>query len=396
MMQLKTQNYLNLTLKTMNKDFLKIFFTIFIGLFLIGGFVRAEEKMEIDFFYRDFCPYCEREGQFLDTLEKEYPVVVNRHSITSDKDAIKDLKNFYEEYEVPDKNWGLVPALFMHDNYFIGFNEDIKGQIISCLTDCSGFEKNIYSIDLPFLGTVDTSEMSLSFLTIILGLLDGFNPCAMWVLVFLIALLINTRSRKKMIIVGGTFLFVSGLVYYLILNAWLKLFLAVSYVNTVRNLIGVLALGVGVWQIYNFINYKPGVCKVTEGGKFQQKIRSKIQKKAEEVTQSSINLGLIIGIIVLAFAVNMVEFFCSAGVPAIFTQILSLNTSSNWEYQFYILLYTIVFMIDDLIIFLIAFFTLRQFGFTEKYNHWATLIGGVLIFVIGLLLIFNPEMLSFG
>jgi cytochrome c biogenesis protein CcdA/glutaredoxin len=380
----------------MNKYFLKTLFTIFIGLFFLGNFVQAEEKVEINFFYSDFCPYCERESQFLDSLEKEYPVVVNRYSVTSDKNATKELKSFYEEYQVPDRSWGLVPALFVNDNYFIGFNEDIKEQIVNCLTDCAGFEKSIYSVEIPFLGMVDTSETSLFFLTVVLGLLDGFNPCAMWVLVFLIALLINTKSRKKMMIVGGTFLFVSGLVYYLILNAWLKLFLAVSYVNIVRNLIGLLALGVGVWQIYNFINYKPGVCKVTEGGELQQKIRSKIQKKAEEVAQSSINFGLIIGIIVLAFAVNMVEFFCSAGVPAIFTQILSLNTSSNWEYQFYILLYTIIFMIDDLIIFLVAFFTLRQFGFTEKYNHWATLVGGILIFVIGLLLIFNPEMLSFG
>lgn len=372
--------------------------TIIAGLFLFTGLVFAEEEPEINFFYSDYCPHCAKENDFLDVVEKQYPdLKINRYSITSDKEAPQKLKSFYEEYNVPKNNWGLVPALFFKDEYFIGFSEEFKSKILDCVNDCSEGKGELYNIEIPFMGTVNTSEMSLTFLTVVLGLLDGFNPCAMWVMLFLIALLINTRSRKRMLLIGGTFLFASGLVYYLILNAWLNLFLAVSYINIVRNIIGLLAVGVGVWQIKNFIDYEPGVCKVTGGaGKIQSKLRNTIQDKAKEVTNSSISIGMILGVIVLALAVNMVEFFCSAGVPAIFTQVLSLNTSSDVEYQFYILLYTFVFMLDDLIIFLIAFFTLKQFGFTEKYNHWATLIGGILILVIGLLLIFKPEMLSFA
>ncbi len=381
----------------MKNIFLKTFLISFLALLFLNGSVFAEEKNEINFFYSDYCPHCAKEEQFLDTVEEQYPEIkINRFSVTSNKESVKKLQSFYQEYDVPERNWGLVPALFTNNQYFIGFSEETKEQIIDCLEDCSDLEKNIYNIDLPFLGTIDTSEMSLGFLTIILGLLDGFNPCAMWVLLFLITLLLNARSRKRMLLIGGTFLVASGLVYYLILNAWLKLFLAVSYVNIVRNLIGALALGVGVWQLYNFITYKPGVCKVTQGGEIQNKVRGKIEDKAKEVAESSMSFSLIIGIVILAFAVNMVEFFCSAGVPAIFTQILSLNTSSGWEYQFYILFYTFIFMLDDLIIFLVAFFTLKQMGFTEKYNRWSTLIGGVLILAIGFLLIFKPEMLSFS
>lgn len=289
------------------------------------------------------------------------------------------------------------PAFFIGDEHFIGYDEVVRDKIIGCIDDCSGIDVNVYEVSLPFLGVVNTSEMSLTTLTIILGLLDGFNPCAMWVMLFLIALLINTNSRKKMLLIGGSFLFASGLVYYLILNAWLKLFLAVSYINIVRMVIGISALGVGVWQIKNFIDYKPGVCKVTGGeGGIQEKLRNKIEDKAKQITESSISIGMIMGVFVLAIGVNMVEFFCSAGVPAIFTQILSLNATSDFQYQFYVLLYTFVFMLDDLIIFLVTFFTLKQFGFTHEYNHWATLIGGLLIFILGALLIFKPEMLSFA
>ena len=382
----------------MNK---KIFFflAVLLGFSLLINPVKAQEdRPEINFFYSDICSHCSKAGDFLDVLENQYPnLIVNRYGITSDKEALSVLISFYEEHEVPERNWGLVPAFFIKDGHFIGYDEKIKAKIIKCIEDCSGVDGNIYEIDIPFLGTIDTSETSLTVLTIILAVLDGFNPCAMWVMLFLIALLINTDSRKKMLLIGGTFLFASGLIYYLILNAWLKLFLAVSYINTVRILIGVLALGVGIWQIKNFINYKPGVCKVTGGGSgIQEKLKSKIENKAKEITDASVSIGMLIGIFLLALAVNMVEFFCSAGVPAIFTQILSLNTTSDFQYQFYILLYTLVFMLDDLIIFLTAFFTLKQFGFTKEYNHWATLIGGLFIFILGLLLIFKPEMLSFA
>ena len=381
----------------MNK---KIFFflTVLLGFSLFASSVVAQEdSVEINFFYRDLCNVCPKIGNLLDVLKDQYPnLVVNRYN-TSNKEVLTTLISFYERYEVPERDWGFVPALFIRDKHFIGYSEKIKTEIIECVENCSEENGNIYEIDIPFLGIINTSEMSLTVLTIILGLLDGFNPCAMWVMLFLVALLINTDSRKKMLLIGGTFLFASGLVYYLILNAWLKLFLAVSYINIVRILIGALALGVGVWQIKNFINYKPGVCKVTSGeGGIQEKIRSKIENKAKEVTEASISIGMLVGVFFLALGVNMVEFFCSAGVPAIFTQILSLNTTSSFQYQFYILLYTFIFMLDDLVIFLVAFFTLKQFGFTEEYNHWATLIGGLLIFIIGLLLIFKPEMLSFA
>ena len=376
-----------------------LFLIAFLGFsFLASPIIAQEEIVEINFFYSDFCSHCAKEEAFLDILEGQYHnLVINRYSITSNKEAPTILASFYEEYEVPERNWGLVPALFIGDEYFIGYNEEIKAKIIERINGYSETDTDIYEINIPFLGTVNTSEMSLTTLTIVLGLLDGFNPCAMWILLFLIALLISTNSRKKMLLIGGTFLFASGLVYYLILNAWLKLFLAVSYINIVRIIMGVSALGIGVWQIKNFIDYKPGVCEVTGGeGGIQTKLRNKIENKAKQITEASIGIGMIVGVFVLAIGVNMIEFFCSAGIPAIFTQILSLNVDSGFQYQFYVLLYTFIFMLDDLVIFLITFFTLKQFGFTHEYNHWATLIGGLLIFVLGILLIFKPEILSFA
>jgi cytochrome c biogenesis protein CcdA len=126
------------------------------------------------------------------------------------------------------------------------------------------------------------------------------------------------------------------------------------------------------------------------------KIKTSLKNQAEKIVASPILLTSIFGVIVLALAVNLIEFFCSAGLPAIYTRILSLSQLSSLSYYFYLLLYTFIFMLDDMIVFGIAVITLSKIGFTEKYNRWSTLIGGLLILILGLLLIFKPDFLMFG
>jgi glutaredoxin len=361
--------------------------------------LAQENSIEINFFYSTACPHCKSEDEFLKELAPKYPdVKFNKYEVTGSKENQELLKTLYEKYEVPEREQGYVPVIFTPNKYFIGFSEQIAKDIEICLKDCliGGETALAQIVKIPILGEINISKMSLPALTITLGALDGFNPCAMWILLFLITLLLNVRSRKRMYLIGGTFILASGVVYYLILAAWLKLFLAISYVNLTRILIGVFALGLGVWQIKNFINYRPGTCKVTDGKQgFQAKIKNGLKNHAEKLVLSPLNLGIIGGIILLALGVNLVEFFCSAGLPAIYTRILSLNNVSNLNYHLYLLLYTFVFMLDDLIIFSLAFFTLSKLGFTEKYNYWATLVGGLLTLVLGILLIFKPELLMF-
>ena len=197
-------------------------------------------------------------------------------------------------------------------------------------------------------------------------------------------------------LIGGTFIAASGLIYYLILTAWLNLFLAISFVNITRILIGALAIGVGLWQISNFIRFRPGVCKVSDGkAGLQDRIKNGLQKHAEKIVFSPFTFAILGGTIILAVGVNLVEFFCSAGLPAIYTRVLALQELNSLSYYLYLLLYTFIFMLDDIIIFSLAVITLSKFGFTEKYNYWATLIGGLLILTLGILLIFKPELLMF-
>jgi len=361
------------------------------------SFGAQNEKLEIYFFYSSICPHCVKEKEFLQELKEKYPEIeIKEYEIVYNSENQKLLSEFYQKYQVPEKEKGYVPVTFTSTKYFIGFNEQIAQEIESCIRECLIGEKPILQkIRLPIFGEIDVSKMSLPALTVIFGVLDGLNPCAMWVLIFLLTLLINTRSRKRMWLIAGTFILASGIIYFLILSAWLKLFLLISYVNLTRILIGILALGVGIWQIKNFITFHPGVCKVLGlSSRIEQKL--KLKERAEKIATSPLTFGIIGGLIVLALGVNLVEFFCSSGFPAIYTRILALNTVGKLSYHLYLLLYTFVFMLDDLIIFSLAIITLSKIGFTEKYNYWATLIGGLLMLILGILLIFQPELLIFG
>jgi len=220
--------------------------------------------------------------------------------------------------------------------------------------------------------------------------MDGFNPCAMWVLIFLLALLINTNDKKKIWYIGGTFILVSGIVYYLFMAAWLNAFLFIGFIRTTQVIIGLLAVGAGIWYLREFWKNKANVCEITPS-KTKQRIMDRIHRMLKpELTLPATFLGVII----LAFTVNMIELLCSIGLPAIYTRILTLNELPVVSYYGYMLFYVLLYMLDDLIVFGIAAFTLSHIDFTAKYARWAHLIGGLLILGLGLSMLFKPDILT--
>jgi hypothetical protein len=245
------------------------------------------------------------------------------------------------------------------------------------------------NVHLPFIGQVDLKAFSLPVLTIILGTLDGFNPCAMWVLLFLISLLLNMPNRKRMWILGAVFIIASSAVYFLFLAAWLNVILFYGLVSWLRIAIAVVAIGSGLYHLREFYLNRSG-CKAADDKK-----RQKIFAKLRAITQSQLFWVALGGIILLAAAVNLIEMVCSAGLPAIYTSVLSMSHLPAWQYYAYLLLYIFFYMLDDLVVFFVAMIALRTVGISSKYSRWSNLIGGIIIFIIGVLLIFRPTWLSF-
>ena len=247
------------------------------------------------------------------------------------------------------------------------------------------------SLTLPILGTIQTANLSLPVLSIVMGLLDGFNPCAMWTLLFLISLLLGMKDKKRMWILGVTFIAASAFIYFLFLTAWLNFFLILGFVFWVRIAIGLIAIGVGIYNLRDYQKNKDGACEVTDDEK-----KRKTFDKLKNITHEKKFILALGGIILLAFAVNLVELVCSAGLPAIFTQILSISNLSPGQHYSYILIYIFFFMVDDLVVFAIAMVTLHSVGIQSKYARLSRLIGGIRMLIIGGLLLLKPEILMFG
>jgi ABC-type multidrug transport system fused ATPase/permease subunit len=254
--------------------------------------------------------------------------------------------------------------------------------------------KSGVTVDIPIIGKISIDSLSLFVAAIVIGFVDGFNPCAMWVLIFLITMLLNQKNRKKSWVLGITFLFTSALMYFLIMVAWLNIAIQVTMIDWIRIVIGLVAIFFGGSHIIKFIKdskQKDIGCEVTD----QLKKRKLIDKIKKIVVEQKMIIALI-GIITLAISVNLVELACSAGLPLLFTQILAYHQLSTVAYFGYILLYILFFLIDDLAIFIIAMITLKVTGISNKYSRISTIVGGVIMFVIGFLLIFFPEIIMFN
>ncbi len=257
-------------------------------------------------------------------------------------------------------------------------------------SDCEVGEMG-YVFDLPFLGLVDMKTFSLFSLSAILGTVDGFNPCAMWVLVTFLVLLSQAGSRKKMVVLAGTFVLAEALMYNLILNVWYKTWDFIALDQVVTPLVGLLALGGGTFFLYRWYRQR-GVTLVCDISSIDQQLRT--VDRFKKVVESPLTIATFGALLLIAFSVNIIEFACSIGIPQAYTKILEINGLSFLERQWYILIYTIGYMFDDIVVFVLAIWgygRLQAHG--QKYAQASLLIGGALMLLLGGLLVFAPSLL---
>ncbi len=375
--------------------------------------VFSPRVVTVHLFWAKGCPHCERERRFLAQLAaRDARVRVQEYELTDDSDKRVLLQEFGAALGLVDVS---VPLTVIGGRVNVGYQSDeTTGALLSqwvdqCLregcTDAlhqwrqsgmvnvSGVVAPTASsrIELPWVGVVDASLLSLPVLTVVLAALDGFNPCAMWTLVFLIGLLVGLPDRRRRWWLGTAFIAGSALVYFLFMAAWLNALLFIGAVVWVRALIGLLALAGGVYYLRRFFSREPETCQVTAPAQR----RRVFERLRELVRRDSLWLATA-GILLLAFAVNLVELICSAGIPAVYTQVLSMHALSRPAYYAWLVLYVFVFMLDDLVVFYTAMRTLEVTGLTGRYTRASRLFGGVLLLVLGLLLLARPEWLMGG
>ena len=384
-----------------------MFFFLFFFISLTNVFA---EEVNLYLFYSKTCSTCAKEKVYLEELKGKYDYLnVIMYEVTENEDNNSLMKNVKEALKEKDIH---VPYTVIGTMGLIGFNDTIASQMEDAIikynttnhVDIVYAKQNNLNIDykidypegnynLPILGDVNPKEVSLPLISIIIGLVDGFNPCAMWVLIFLISMLFNMKNRKRMWILGLTFLVTSALVYLVFMMSWLQVAISLTSIKWFRYIISLIALIGGYINISSYIKSlkeKDG-CHVVDSNK-RKKIFDRIRKFTSE---KSIFIALF-GIIGLAVSVNLIELACSSGLPLIYTQILALNDLSSLQHFLYICLYVLFFLFDDIMIFFIAMKTLEISGISTKYTKYSHLIGGIIMLLIAILMTFKPEWLMFN
>jgi hypothetical protein len=235
------------------------------------------------------------------------------------------------------------------------------------------------SIRLPIFGEIDPSHYSLFALTAVMALADGFNPCAMWVLIYLISLIAGLQERAKIWWLVGTFVLASGVLYFLLMTAWLNTFLIIGYVRPLTQFIALAAIGFGIDHIYELVwNRGVAVCEV---GDIEQ--RQRTMHRIRDIVAAPVGIASLALMTGLAFAINSVEFLCSAALPAMYTHLLALMNLSSVAYYGYVALYVLFFMLDDLVIFGLAAFAV-QGVIDTRYAAVSRAAGGVVLLGLGL------------
>ncbi|WP_197534735.1 glutaredoxin domain-containing protein [Symmachiella dynata] len=244
------------------------------------------------------------------------------------------------------------------------------------------------SVDLPLFGRVNASEIGMPAFTITIGLVDGFNPCAMWVLLFLLSLLVNLKSRSRMFAIAGVFVLISGLTYFAFMAAWLNVFMFLGYLRGVQIALGVLAIGVGSIHVKDFFAFKKGISL-----SIPDSAKPGIYERTRRIVTAETMWAAMAGAIVLAVLVNIVELLCTAGLPALYTNVLMMQDYPVAKNYAYIALYNLAYMFDDGVMVLIAVVTLGRHKLQEKEGRWLKLLSGALILALGVVMIVRPEWL---
>ena len=417
------------------------FLIVFAILLLLPVSAKADEKViNIHLFYGNGCPHCAAEEEFLsDYLKDRTDVKLYKYEIWYDSHNQELLSKVQKEMGTTNKNG--VPFTVIGKKTIVGYadgvtdeqikdainyylnndyrdyageitgkvkkvevkedttkdeskTEDKKENKIEKADDTKDSDQTDENVTVPVLGKINAKKVSLPIIAVVLGLVDGFNPCAMWILIFLITMLFNMKDRKKMWILGLTFILTSGIVYLMFMLAWLNLATFISKIAFIRLLIAVIALVVGLINVYKYIDSlkkKDEGCDVVD-----KKDRKKIMEKIISITHEKKFIIALLGIMVLAASVNIIELMCSIGIPLLFTQILAMNNLSTFSYMIYMFIYIFFFLIDDIVIFVISMVTLKVTGLSTKYTKYSHLIGGIIMLIIGLLLIIKPELLMFN
>lgn len=353
--------------------------------------IKNDEKVNIYLFYSKICPHCQKEEKYFETLKEKYQDKINiyTYEVTENKTNNEIMKSLKKELK---ENSQGVPFTIIGSKTFLGYDESLNERIentIESYLDENTKTDNTYTI--PILGKIEAKNASIILIAIILGFIDGFNPCAMWILLLLINMCISIKDKKKMLIVCLTFIITSGIIYFLSMLG-IGFILDLTTISYIRNIIAILAIILGIYNLYTYLKTRKQTgCHVVKKEK-----RKTIITKINNILNNKNTLLMFGGTIILATSVSLVEMACSLGFPTIFLELLSINNIHSFLKVTYLLIYILFYLIDDIVVLFLSIKAFETKGISTKYNKYVHLVGGLIMILMGVLLIFKPEWIMFN
>ncbi len=388
-----------------------------------------EKKAVIYFFWGDTCPHCAAAKPIIQAMADENPQIEFK-TFEVYNDAVSQ-QIFFQMANAYGFEPRVVPTIMLADRHWEGFNEAVKQElndtINTCLNQgCIDLGANVLDIyitpeptvevsetpepvisetvpptplepeapesgiKLPLIGTIDLSKQSMFISTVLIAFVDGFNPCSIWVLTMLLTITLRTGSRKKILIIGLIFLFVTSLIYALFIAGLFTVFSVINFVGWFRVAVAVVSLFFGLVNLKDYFWYKEGLSFTID-----DKNKPGLYKRIRKVMDAGSSFwGLVGGTIVLAAGVSMVEFSCTAGFPVLWTNLLTSQQVNTPTFIGLLLVYMVVYNLIALGIFLAALFTLKSGRIEEKHGRILKLVGGVLMVTLAVVMVVDPSLMS--
>jgi len=282
-----------------------------------------------------------------------------------------------------------VPLFVLDGEVVVGFRPGVTEDELEALVRGEPRSRG-GRVELPLVGAVDPGQIPLPAFTLLVGLVDGFNPCAMWVLVVLMGILLHAGSRGRVLLYGGTFVVMSGLVYFLFMSAWSLVFRFAGMSRALTIALGVVVVGMGLVNLKELVWWKHGPSLM-----IPEAAKPGLYRRMRAIAFAAKTPTALLGVAALAFVVNLVELGCTLGLPAVYTRILSLHTElSRGTRVLYLALYNVAYVVPLAVIVTVAGATLRRLTITERGAKLLKAVSGAVLLAFGLLLIFAPGLLS--
>jgi hypothetical protein len=368
----------------------RIGITLLVVLFTFSFANASEQALDdeanvLQVFVRDGCPHCADAKAFLPTLQQAHPgLQIVYRQVDKDPAARDALMEVSRQAGIWPPG---VPTFVYHGQVLAGFGNaeesslELEALLQNRLSESGHIESGLF-------GTISVERLGLPLFTLAVGLLDGFNPCAMWVLLFLLSMLIHLNDRLNMSLIAGTFVIVSGLVYYAFMAAWLNIFLAVGLSAPIRITLAVVAMMIGMINIKDFIKPGAGVSLSIPAS-----AKPGIYARIRAILQGKSLLLSLTAAASLAIVVNFIELLCTAGLPAIYTAILTQQAVSPEAHYAYLVLYILGYITDDALMVTTAVIALSSSKLTQRTGQWLKLLSGAVMLALGLIMLFKAEWL---